>query len=65
MYSEEIKCKAGHEWSGVKPTIDQNRMSVQHHELMGVICDCNNFVYWEGECGCTVKHWEIQLKQNI
>lgn len=65
--SESIPCPAGHAWSGIVPKVDESIMSVQNHNLMGVICDCKKFIYWEEICGCPAgaKHWEISLKENI
>ena len=61
---EEIKCKLGHSWNGVVPEVDPSIHEIQHPELINTPCDCGKALYDEKLCGCSIKKWEVKLKEN-
>lgn len=62
---EKIPCQMNHEWGGIVPLIDSQKMYVQHPELIGNPCDCKKLLHFEEECGCqNNKHWEAKPKEN-
>jgi len=58
---DERKCRGGHRWNGIIPTVQEKKFEVQNPHLIGTRCDCGAMLYVsEGECGCpTNKYWQI------
>lgn len=55
-----IQCKFGHAIDGIVPTVDPDKFEVQHPELIGRHCDCQQLVYSEEACGCQHNQWGIK-----
>ncbi len=63
--SEEIKCKEGHTWNGILPTVDEKILEPQHPDLEGLPCDCKKLLFHEEICGCPgKKEWRIKTEEN-
>lgn len=63
--SETTPCYNGHLIDGVAPTVDHNKLEIQHPELMGRVCDCKSCTYWEAQCTCPgTPEWRIEWKEN-
>ena len=62
---EDVKCRNGHTWNGVIPTIDPSKHYVQNPDIIGKPCDCGRVIVQEGLCGCSrePKEWELKYLQ--
>jgi hypothetical protein len=66
MANEIAKCVSGHEIDGVMPYVDELKFEVQHPELIGRVCDCRKFTYFEQKCQtCSGDKWRISWKENM
>ncbi len=61
----KFPCSENHTIDMIVPTVDPQKLEIQHPEWVGRTCDCKKLLFVEEKCFCpSANTWEIHWHPN-